>query len=51
MRGWPAFWLLCACFVAAEAFLTSRGLDTFLWQYQTPAELELQRSIIKKAAE
>lgn len=50
MSAWTAFWLFCAVFVAAEVFLTMQGFDTFIWQFRTPAELELQRRLIEKAA-
>ena len=48
MSGWAAFWLLCAVFVVAEVFITMQGIDTLLWQFRTPPELELQRALIEK---
>ena len=49
MTGWFGFWIFCAVFVVAEVFITMQGIDTLLWKFRTPAELELQKSLIEKA--
>lgn len=51
MSAWTAFWLCVAVFIVCEAFLVSRGIDTVLWQFRTPAELDLQQRLIKRAGE
>lgn len=48
MSSWAAFWLFCCVFIAAEVYITMQGIDTFLWQFRTPAELELQKRLIDK---
>lgn len=50
MRNWPAFWLLCAVYVVADAYMASTGMDSLLFRYRTPAELQLQKNIIDNAA-
>lgn len=45
MSGWAAFWLLVAVFVICECVIYLHGSDTALWQYKTPAELEIQKNI------
>lgn len=45
MSAWAAFWLLCAVFVVAEVVITLHGIDTFLWQFKTPAELKIQQRL------
>jgi hypothetical protein len=49
MNTWAAFWICLAIFIAAEAWLASKGLDTAIWQFRTPAELELQQRLIERA--
>lgn len=51
MSGWAAFWIFCAVFVVAEARITMQGIDTALWQFRTPPELEIQQHLIDKAAQ
>ncbi|WP_429949554.1 hypothetical protein ACQYWY_21615 [Comamonas sediminis] len=51
MNGWFGFWIFCAVWVLAEVYITTRGIDTVLWQFKTPAELELQQRLIDKAAQ
>lgn len=50
MSPWFTFWIAVAVFIAAEAVLTLRGMDTNLWQFRTPAELQLQQRLIEKRA-
>ena len=45
MSAWAAFWLCAAIFVIAEVVITLHGIDTFLWQFKTPAELEIQKRL------
>lgn len=45
MSDWTAFWLLCAVFIGCEAVVTVHGIDTYLWKFKTPVELEIQRSL------
>lgn len=51
MNGWFGFWIFCAVWVLAEVYITTRGIDTVLWQFKTPAELELQQRLIDKATQ
>lgn len=50
MTGWFGFWIFCAVFVLAEVFITMQGIDTLLWKFRTPAELDLQKALIEKAS-
>lgn len=50
MTGWFGFWIFCAVFVVAEVFITMQGIDTLLWKFRTPAELDLQKALIEKAS-
>lgn len=43
MKGWAAFWLLLAVLVVCDTAVVLSGLDGVIWQYRTPAELEIQR--------
>jgi hypothetical protein len=47
MTGWAAFWLCVAVFILCECILTMHGIDTFLWQFRTPAELDIQKDLSK----
>lgn len=49
MTGWAAFWLCVAVFIVCEAFLITRGFDTVIWQFRTPAELQLQQYLIERS--
>lgn len=49
MSGWFGFWIFCAVLVLAEVFITMQGIDTMLWQFKTPPELELQKKLIERA--
>lgn len=53
MNGWFGFWIgffmLCIVFVLAEVYITMQGIDTMLWTFRTPPELELQQKLIEKA--
>lgn len=48
MSAWAAFWLCLAVFIVCEAFLVSRGIDMVIWQFRTPAELELQKKLVNQ---
>jgi hypothetical protein len=50
VNEWAAFWLLCAVLVVCEVVVTLHGIDTHLWQFRTPAELQLQQKLIEKAS-
>jgi hypothetical protein len=47
MSDFVAFCLLAVVFVLCEAVLVLNGANTSLWQYKTPAELQLQQNIIE----
>ena len=42
---WPAFWLAVAVYMACECVLTLHGIDTFFWEFKTPAEKQVQQKI------
>jgi hypothetical protein len=46
MSGPAAFWIAVAVFSICEAVLTLRGIDTLLWKFKTPNELEYQRKLM-----
>lgn len=46
-----AFWIFCAVFVCCDAFVVSRGLDGFIWQFKTEPELKLQQQLIDRASQ
>lgn len=45
MNGWVAFWIAVAVFIVCEVALTLHGINTVLWQFRTPAELEIQKRL------
>lgn len=49
--SWFGFWIFCAVWVLAEVYITMQGIDTVLWKFKTPPELELQQHLINKAAQ
>ena len=48
MSDWTAFWFCVAVWIVCEAVITLHGIDTVLWQFKTPLELEIQKTIIEK---
>ena len=50
MSEWAAFWLAVAVYVACECILTMHGIDTFMWQFKTPEEKQLQQKLIQAAS-
>ena len=49
MSTWFAFWIFLAIFASLEAYLTTKGIDTFFWKFKTPAELVIQKNIIESS--
>ena len=50
MKPWACFWIFLAVFLVCDASLVSRGMDGAIWHFKTPAELELQKHLIERAA-
>ena len=46
MSGWAAFWLFMIVFFLVDTAVFLGGINTFFYQYSTPAELEKQRQLL-----
>jgi hypothetical protein len=51
MSAWIAFWLFLAIMYIVDAWLYSKGHDTFFFRHKTPEEKEIQQQIIRKMKE
>lgn len=48
--GWAAFWIFCTVLVCCDYAVFHGGADSVIWQYRTPAELELQKHRLRAAS-
>lgn len=47
--GWFGLWIFISVTVASDAYLFTKGYDTFWYEHKSQAEKRLQEAVVQKA--
>lgn len=45
MTAWTTFWLCVIVFIVCDCIVALHGVDSFFWQFKTPAEQAIQKHL------